>query len=143
MKSIKPLSGDQATSFRPSGLTRLVPALLLAAGLASAQQYVISTIAGIPSVQGYFGDGAAANVAQLYKPQRVSVDSKGNYYISDYLTNAVRMVTASTGIITTIAGNGTRGFGGDNDAATSANITDVHGIAIDSSGVVYIADTGN
>jgi uncharacterized protein (TIGR03437 family) len=94
-------------------------------------------------VQGYFGDGAAANVAQLYKPQRICVDSKGNYYISDYLTNAVRMVTASSGLITTIAGNGTPGFAGDNDVAISANITDVHGIAVDSGGIVYIADTGN
>ncbi len=120
-----------------------MPALLLAAGVASAQQYVITTIAGIPSVQGYFGDGAAANVAQLYKPQRVTVDSKGNYYLSDYRTNVVRMVTASTGFISTIAGNGARGFAGDNDTATSANISDVHGIAVDSSGVVYISDTGN
>jgi uncharacterized protein (TIGR03437 family) len=118
-------------------------AMLFAAGVASAQQYVISTVAGIPQVQGFFGDGASALVAQLYKPQRVAVDSKGNYYISDYYTNAVRMVTVSTGNIATIAGNGMAGFAGDNGPATDANIKDVHGIAVDSAGNVYISDTSN
>jgi uncharacterized protein (TIGR03437 family) len=131
----RPLRGDQ-----PS---RLLLALLFAAGVASAQQYVINTVAGIPQVQGFFGDGAAATVAQLYKPQRVVVDSKGNYYISDYYTNAVRMVTVSTGNISTIAGTGTAGFAGDNEAAAMAQITEVHGLAVDSTGNVYIADTGN
>jgi uncharacterized protein (TIGR03437 family) len=123
--------------------SRLMLAMLFAASVASAQQYVISTVAGIPQVQGFFGDGALATVAQLYKPQRVAVDSKGNYYISDFYTNAVRMVTLSTGNIATIAGNGTPGFAGDNGAATEANIRDVHGIAVDSAGNVYIADTAN
>lgn len=131
----RPHCGD-----RPS---RLVWAVLFAAGVASAQQYTISTVAGIPLVQGFFGDGAAASVAQLYKPQRLAVDSKGNFYIADYYTNAVRMVTASTGNITTIAGTGTPGFAGDNDVATSATITQVHGLAVDSTGIVYISDTGN
>ena len=124
-------------------IVRLMPALLLAAGLAPAQQYVISTVAGVPQVQGFFGDGALATVAQLYKPQRVVLDSKGNYYISDYYTNAVRKVTASSGTITTIAGNGLPGFAGDNDVATMAKISAVHGIAADSAGIVYISDTGN
>jgi uncharacterized protein (TIGR03437 family) len=131
----------QTTRFRPA--PRLALALLLAAGVASAQQYVITTIAGIPQVQGYFGDGGLATGAQLYKPQRVALDSKGNYYISDYYTNAVRMVTASTGNIATIAGNGTSGFAGDDGAATDANIGSVYGIAVDSTGVVYISDTVN
>jgi len=131
----------QTTRFRPA--RHLALALLLAAGAASAQQYTITTIAGIPQVQGFFGDGGPAITAQLYKPQRVALDTKGNYYISDYYTNAVRMVTVSTGIITTIAGNGTPGFAGDNDAATSANITQVYGIAVDSTGNVYFSDTGN
>jgi uncharacterized protein (TIGR03437 family) len=126
MKSIKPLC-----------------VLLMAAGMAPAQQYVISTVAGIPLVQGYFGDDDLAATAQLYKPQRVAVDGKGNFYISDYYLHAVRMVTASTGKITRIAGDGTRGFAGDNGAAREANITDVHGIAVDSGGAVYISDTSN
>jgi uncharacterized protein (TIGR03437 family) len=131
----RPHCGD-----RPS---RLVLAVLFAASVASAQQYTISTIAGIPQVQGFFGDGALANVAQLYKPQRVAVDSKGNYYIADYYTAAVRMVTASTGNITTIAGTGVPGFAGDKDVATGAQISQVHGVAADATGIVYFSDTGN
>ena len=123
--------------------SRLLLAALFAATAASAQQYTISTVAGIPQVQGFFGDGALANVAQLYKPQRVVLDSKKNYYIGDYYTNAVRMVTASTGNIVTIAGTGTPGFAGDNDVATMAQITQVHGLAADSTGNVFISDTGN
>ncbi len=117
--------------------------LFATAGLVAAQQYTISTIAGVPNVPNYFGDGGPATSAQFYKPSRVGVDSKGNFYISDFFTWAVRKVTASTGIVTTIAGNGTRGFAGDGEAGNLANITDVHGIASDSSGNVYISDTSN
>jgi len=118
--------------------------LLLATGLAAfAQQYTISTVAGIGGVLGYDGDGGPATSAQLVRPFRVALDSKGNIYIADYYSYRVRMVTASSGEINTIAGNGSPGYSGDNDAATSASIADVHGIAVDSSGNVYIADTGN
>ena len=118
--------------------------LLLATGLAAfAQQYTISTVAGIGGVLGYDGDGAAATSAQLVRPFRVAVDSKGNIYIADYYSYRIRMVTASNGTINTIAGNGTPGYSGDNEAATSASIGDIHGIAVDSSGNVFIADTAN
>lgn len=118
--------------------------MLLATGIASAQQYTISTIAGNPLVQGYFGDGAIATQAQLYKPQRIAVDTKGNFYITDFYTAAVRMVTLSTGFISTTAGTSVPGFAGDNDVATMAQIgADIHGIAVDSSGNVFIADTNN
>src|ERR1035437_6380421 len=108
--------------------------LFATAGLVAAQQYTISTIAGIPGVAGWFGDGGLATGAYFYQPSRVAVDNKGNFYISDYFTNVVRMVTASSGNITTIAGNGTAGFGGDGAAGNLANITDVHGIAADGNG---------
>lgn len=118
--------------------------LLFATGLAAfAQQYTINTVAGIGGVLGYDGDGGPATSAQLVRPFRVAVDSNGNIYIADYYSYRVREVTASTGVINTIAGNGRPGYSGDNDAATSATIYDVHGIAVDSSGNVYIADTGN
>jgi uncharacterized protein (TIGR03437 family) len=117
--------------------------LLLSSGLALAQQYSAATVAGVPQVSGYFGEGIAATTAQFYKPTRVVLDSKGNYYIADLYTNAVRMVTASTGKIATIAGSGTPGFAGDNDVATSAKITQVYGVAADGNGNVYFSDTGN
>ncbi len=117
--------------------------LLLASGLAFAQQYTASTVAGIPQVQGYFGDGIAATSSQLYKPTRLALDSKGNYYIADFYTNVVRMVTLSTGNITTVAGSGTPGFAGDKDVATSAKLTQIYGLAVDSTGNIFISDTGN
>jgi len=117
--------------------------LLLAAGAASAQQYTISTVAGIGTVQGYFGDTGPATSAQLDFPTRVAVDSKGNIYIADYLTFVIREVTAGTGIINTIAGTGTNGYSGDAGPAIQGEISDVHGIAVAPNGNVYIADTHN
>jgi uncharacterized protein (TIGR03437 family) len=131
-------------------------ALLLVVGHANAQQYTISTIAGIPGVQGWWGDSAAATSAQFDKPLRVTVDGKGNYYIIDYYTNVVRMVTAGTGIISTIAGNGTSGWAdaadvhgcpvsgnSASDASCKSQIGSARGLAVDNSGNVYIADTTN
>jgi uncharacterized protein (TIGR03437 family) len=116
--------------------------LMLAAGAATAQQYTISTIAGIGNVQGYIGDGGPATGAQLDFPLRVAVDSKGNYYIADFLTNVIREVSAA-GTITTIAGTGQFGFQGDNGPGVQGFISDVHGIAVDSNLNVYLADTHN
>ncbi len=117
--------------------------LLLAAGALTAQQYDISTVAGIGTVQGYFGDAGPATSAQLNFPFRVAVDSKGNFYIADYLTAVIREVAASDGTIISIAGMGSFGFQGDNGPALQALISDVHAIAVDSGSNVYIADTHN
>lgn len=101
----------------------------------------ISTIAG--NGQGNFGgDGGLATSAQLSYPDGIAVDKAGNVYISDLLNNRVRMVTP-TGTISTFAGNGVPGFGGDGGAATSAELNQPAGLAVDSSGNVYIADSNN
>lgn len=122
--------------------------LLATAGLVAAQQYTITTIAGIPDVAGLYpvpGDTTLtpATNGQLRHPTVVQVDSKSNVYIADDETYSVRLVNASTGNISTIAGNGTAGTSGDLGAATSANISDVHGMTFDSSGNVYISDTSS
>ena len=69
------------------------------------------------------------------------MDSAGNLYIADSGNNRIRKV--SNGVITTVAGNGTAGFSGDNGPATSAQLNYPQGVAVDSAGNLYIADTGN
>ena len=104
----------------------------------------ISTFAGsgTTTVGGFSGDGGAATSARLDSPDAVAVDGSGNVYIADYGNHRVRKVDSS-GTISTIAGTGTRGFGGDGGTATSAQLNYPEGVAVDGSGNVYIADTGN
>ncbi|HEY3839663.1 MAG TPA: putative Ig domain-containing protein, partial [Bryobacteraceae bacterium] len=92
---------------------------------------------------GFSGDGAAATSAQLYNPGGLAVDSGGNIYIADSGNNRIRKVTPSNGNIGTIAGLATAGYTGDTNAATGAQLNNPQGLAIDSSGNLYIADAGN
>jgi trimeric autotransporter adhesin len=102
----------------------------------------ISTVAG-NGTQGYSGDGGPATSAELFYSWGVAVDTAGNNYLADIVLNRIRKVTASTGIISTVAGNGTYGFSGDGGPATSAQIYDPYGVAVDIAGNFYIADVGN
>ena len=102
---------------------------------------IITTIAGTGAV-GSSGDGGAATSAQLCFPRGVSVDISGNVYIADTFNNKIRMVT-SKAIITTFAGTGTFGSGGDGGAAISAQLSNTYGVSLDISGNVYITDTNN
>jgi len=102
---------------------------------------IITTVAGTGTA-GYSGDGGAATAANLNNPIGVAIDSTANMYIADYFNNRIRKVNTS-GIITTIAGTGTAGYSGDGGAATAARIDGPYGVAIDSSGNMYIADTNN
>lgn len=107
---------------------------------------VISTVAGIGYSEGtstFAGDGGLATAARLSEPNAVAVDGAGNLYIADTGNNRVRKVTAATGVITTVAGSGSDGFGGDGAPATAAQIERPCGVALDGSGNLYIADTEN
>jgi sugar lactone lactonase YvrE len=103
---------------------------------------IISTIAG-NGTSGYAGDGGAATAATLGTPNSVAVDAAGNVYFSDDQNHVVRKVSATTGIITNVAGTGTSGYNGDFIAATTAQLYSPWGIAFDASGNIYIADDGN
>ncbi len=176
---------------RPNA-ARLVACLVLGAGLLHARQYIISTVAGgsppptpvfatsaslgAPqnivtdssgnayftslncvfrlnpngvltlvagnSRAGYSGDGGQAVNAQLWAPVGLAVDTAGDIFIADSGNNRVREVAAS-GVITTVAGNGTAGFSGDGGPAVSAGLSGVTGVAVDSSGNLFVADSGN
>jgi len=105
---------------------------------------IIETVAGLgPGTAGYGGDGGPATLAHLDGTYGVAVDSAHNIYICDYNNNRVRKVTASTGIINTIAGTGVPGYNGDGIAATSAEVYNPYGIAVDKSGNVFIGDRSN
>jgi len=118
-----------------------IVALLAIPGISPAQPGVISTVVG-SGARPYSGDGGPAIKAGLPSPTGLAMDSSGNLYILETAIGRVRKVSAS-GTITAYAGNGTSGFSGDGAAATSAQLFPGHGIAIDSSGNLYIADLYN
>jgi Secretion system C-terminal sorting domain/NHL repeat len=110
---------------------------------------VITTIAGVGTTGytggflGYSGDGGQATNAVFSGVENVFVDNTGNLFICDQWNHAVRKVSATTGIITTIAGNGTSGYSGDNGPATSAKLNQPGGVFVDKENNIFIAEYGN
>ena len=101
----------------------------------------ITTYAG-NGTAGYTGDGGPAAAAQFNTPDGLALDAAGNLYIADRNNYAIRVVSKA-GNIRTVAGNGSPGFYGDGLAAASAQLDSPEGIACDSAGNLYIADTQN
>lgn len=101
----------------------------------------LTTIAGTGRA-GFSGDGELATSADLSGPQAITVDSAGDFFIADTQNNRVRRVD-TRGIISTFAGSGEVGFGGDGGPATSAQLNAPTGVAIGFGGAVLIADSGN
>lgn len=99
----------------------------------------ITTIAGIGGIAGYGGDGGPANSALLNTPEAVAVDPAGNVFIADTHNCRVREINAATGIINTVAGNGTCGFSGDGQATANA-VEYPEGIAVDANDNLFISD---
>ncbi len=117
--------------------------LLIASGSLFAQQYTVSTIAGVGASPGWSGDGGAATSAQMSTPIRALVDGAGNVYVTDLGNSSIRFVSASTGVMNSITGAGLPGFSGDGGGAIGAHLSSPHDIALDAAGNLYIADTGN
>ncbi|MFF8366677.1 RICIN domain-containing protein [Rhodococcus erythropolis] len=101
----------------------------------------IRTVAGT-GTPGSGGDQGPAVSAQLDSPREVAVDRAGNLYIADSENHRIRKVTAD-GQIGTVAGTGTAGFSGDDGLAAAAELNCPYGVAVDSTGNLYIADTDN
>jgi uncharacterized protein (TIGR03437 family) len=107
----------------------------------SASGAIIGTVAGNGSF-GYSGDGGPAVKAQLNGPQGVAVDAAGNLYIADTENNLIREVTAG-GLIASVAGNGVAGYSGDGGQATSAQVGNPVGLAVDAAGNIFTLDASN
>ena len=109
-------------------------------------QGTITTVAGSGPFtffdSSFGGDGGPATAAILNTPWGVAVDRAGNIYIADTKNHRIRKVDTA-GVITTIAGTGESGLGGDGGAATAAKFSYPRSVALDTSGNLYIADTGN
>ena len=101
---------------------------------------IITTVAGTGTA-GFSGDGGPATAAQLWGPLSVAINSAGDLFIVDRDNRRIRRVDGTTGIITTIAGNGSyAGATGDGGPATNAGFSDVRGIALDSTGNIYVSE---
>ncbi|HSQ59161.1 MAG TPA: hypothetical protein VLT84_01795 [Acidobacteriota bacterium] len=103
---------------------------------------VITTFAGKGS-PGYGGDGGPAATARFHGPTGLAIAANGDLYVADRGNNRVRRVDAATGIVTTFAGTGSGGFGGDGGPATAARLDRPGGVDVALNGDVYIADTFN
>ena len=102
-----------------------------------------SVLAGTVGSSGFGGDNGLATLATLKAPRGVTLDAAGNIYIADTGNNVIRRITAATGVITTIAGNGSAAFAGDGGAATLASLNAPTRVVVDAAGDLYITDAGN
>ena len=131
----------KGSGVRAVKLTLCTVLLAAATGAQSSPDWTIDTLAGHDGVRD-IGDNAPATEALLHSPHGVAVDGAGNVYISDQQHYRVRKVDAA-GTITTIAGNGTRGDGRHFGPATEVPMSAPSGLAVDGSGNVYIAVSGD
>jgi sugar lactone lactonase YvrE len=102
----------------------------------------LTTVAGTGR-KGYAGDGGPATKALLNEPYEVRFDKAGHMYFVEMQNHLVRRVDAKTGVISTVAGTGSAGFGGDSGPAGKAQFRQPHSIALDGRGGLYVADIGN
>ena len=104
--------------------------------------HTVSTVAGSGN-PGYTGDGGPAIAATFKEPYAVVVDPKGNLYVVDRLNAAIRKIEAATGIVATVAGNGTKGSSGDGGLGVKAQLVEPNDCCLDGKGGLLIADVGD
>jgi trimeric autotransporter adhesin len=103
---------------------------------------IITTVCG-SGINGFYGDGGPATAAKMQAIGSICLDNHNNIYIPDYSNHRIRKVTASTGIISTIAGNGMNGYTGDSSAATAAELSYPSSVCADAAGNIYFTEHGN
>ncbi|MEO7272922.1 MAG: hypothetical protein ABIX28_07330 [Vicinamibacterales bacterium] len=103
---------------------------------------VVTTIAG-SGERGYRGDGGRATQAALNMPHEIQFDAAGNLYIAERDSHVIRKVNAGTQVISTVAGTGVGGFGGDGGPGVQAQLRQPHSIVFDRDGTLLICDIGN
>lgn len=103
---------------------------------------IITTVAGTGAA-GFSGDGGPATLARLSEPRGLTVGDDGTLYIADTVNARVRQVDLTTGVITTVVGNGAKRFAGDGGQAIAASLRNPRGVSFDSAGRLLIADTLN
>lgn len=106
------------------------------------QSGIITTRAGT-GAKGFAGDGGPALAATFNGPKELDVDAAGNIFVVDTENHAIRRIDGTTGIITTVAGDGKRGGQGDGGPPRAARLDRPHGVAVARDGTIYIGDTGN
>lgn len=142
----RPDSLDEKGDVLPFGQRRVVATGVVGDAARAVQVHVssggISTYAGNGG-NSYAGDGGPATAASLKGPEGITVAGSGDLYICDSDNHVIRKVANATGIITTVAGNGSPGLSGDGGPATAAKLKFPEDVAVAANGDLYIADTGN
>ena len=138
----------EATFIRPAGIAIDLDGNLYIADTGGHQIRKINTSGIITTVAGngqccFAGDGLAATDANLNSPYGISQDHSGNLYIADRANHRIRRVDATSGIMTTVAGNGLMGYSGDGGDALKASLRNPTSVAISNEGSIIIADQGN
>ncbi|CAN5758369.1 hypothetical protein BH23PLA1_BH23PLA1_23680 [soil metagenome] len=136
------LHGARAVRVGPTGLVFILERNGNTLRVVDPTTGVISLVAGTGK-KGYSGDGGPAVEATFDGPKELDIDAEGNLFIVDTENQVIRRIDAESGIITTVAGNGTRGGQGDGGSALAAELDRPHGVAVGPDGALYIGDTNN
>ena len=140
--AVNGLSSPAAVAVDPAGNLYIADSGNSVIRRLDVSSHKLTVVAGNGS-HGYSGNLGAAINAQLGTPVCVRLDAAGNLYIADQAENVIRQMNAQSGIITTIAGTGAPGSFGNGGIPTSADLRNPTGVALDSTGNIYIADNAN